>query len=132
MVEDRPAQAPIHEDPAMWRDVNDMRRELSALRRALHKVVAGPTSSQQATSGTAHVTINAGGMGIWICVTCCIAMLVGLMIGCFWISSQASAQRERMDKMERDVRDLNDYLSAIYVAAPQLKPKGQEDRKKSE
>ncbi len=81
-------------------------------------------------NSASSIHVNAGGIGVWIAVICCATML-GSMIGiAFWfngemahIAETRNEQNRRMDKLERDVRDMNDYLAAIYVQAPQLKPK---------
>lgn len=80
--------------------------------------------------GTANVNINAGGVAVWISATCCIAMMVGLVLGSVFLASKSSSlDREfnRIDqanhKQDKDLSDLHDYLSAIYMQAPQLRPK---------
>jgi hypothetical protein len=74
-------------------------------------------------NNTTTVQINAGGIGVWICCTVLIAVCA--------VSVSSSADRAkdvaRQDQEIRDLRDdvqaLNDYLSAIYMQAPHLKPK---------
>lgn len=62
--------------------------------------------------GTATITINAGGIGVWIAVTCCLVMLIiGLLGGFIYIN-----QSRKIDQMQ-------DYLNAIYMQAPYLKQK---------
>lgn len=64
-------------------------------------------------SGNAtSVTISAGGMGVWIATTACLMMLV-LNIALAMLYLDLSRKYDRMQ----------DHLSAIYMMAPQLKPK---------
>lgn len=53
-----------------------------------------------------------GGAGVWICVTCVIVLAVLN----FNQSTQLADMNRKYDRMQ-------DYLNAIYMQAPQLKPK---------
>lgn len=108
-------------------DAGDIERFSDAIER-FNKVLdrMGDTKN----IGTANVNINAGGVAVWISATCCIAMLVGLVVGAVLLASKSNdINREfsRMDaanhKQDKDLSDLHDYLSAIYMQAPQLRPK---------
>ena len=62
--------------------------------------------------GNATITVNAGGIGVWVSVTCCLVMLsLGIMGGFLYVN-----QSRKVDQMQ-------DYLNAIYMQAPYLKPK---------
>lgn len=67
----------------------------------------------QSQGGASTITVNAGGIGVWISVTCC-----GIMLACnlFMIALYVDQQQQ--------IRDLSDYLTAIYAMAPHLKPEG--------
>ena len=70
--------------------------------------LAAPTAS----TGNSTITLNAGGAGIWVAVTCCLVsavMNIGLAV--------AFIGHDR--KIER----MQDHLNAIYMIAPQLKDK---------
>ncbi len=58
------------------------------------------------------ITLNAGGLGVWVCVTCCAVMLACnvFMIGLY------------LDQQSH-IRDLDAYLAAIYQQVPWMKPK---------
>lgn len=57
------------------------------------------------------ITLNAGGVGVWIATSACAVMLaVNVMLVGIIISH------------ERKLDDLADYIHAIYVMAPSLKP----------
>lgn len=82
-------------------------------------------------SSNSEIHINAGGIGIWLCTTACFVMLacmvVGGVVGSVWVGREFS----RVDAVLKDRKDENDsmksYLSAIYMQAPQLKPKEEKD-----
>lgn len=63
------------------------------------------------STNTAKIEVNAGSLGVWACVTACIAMLV-LNI----------ALLVMLVNHDRKIDDLSHYLNAIYMAAPHLKP----------
>lgn len=62
-------------------------------------------------SSASHITVNAGGIGVYIAVTCCAVMLA---VNIFLIAIIVNH--------ERKIDDLGDYIHAIYMVAPQLKP----------
>lgn len=66
---------------------------------------------QGANSNASSININAGGIGVWISVTACAVMLGVGIFGAVIIVDQ-----------QRKISDLQHYLNAIYLQAPQLKP----------
>lgn len=59
----------------------------------------------------AEIHINAGGVGVWIATTCCCVMLaISILLGLAVINQS------------RKIDELNAYLTAIYMMAPNLKP----------
>ena len=57
------------------------------------------------------ITINAGGAGVWIAVTCCIvSFVINVALAVAFLNH------------DRKIDDLGDYLQAIYAQAPYLKP----------
>lgn len=73
----------------------------------LAAALASPTN----TGNQSTITLNAGGMGVWIAVTACAVMLaVNIMLVAIIVSH------------ERKIDDLGDYIHAIYMVAPSLKP----------
>ena len=63
------------------------------------------------TGNQSTITLNAGGLGIWLSVTCCIVMLAtNLFLVALYLDQQ------------RQIASLNEYLAAIYMLAPSLKP----------
>lgn len=57
------------------------------------------------------ITVNAGGIGVYIAATCCAVMLA---VNLFLIAIIVNH--------ERKIDDLSDYIHAIYMMAPSLKP----------
>lgn len=71
-------------------------------------------------SATSTIHVNAGGIGVWISATACVVTLsVVLVVGVMQMNRDA-AQDKRLS-------DLDDYISAIYMMAPHLKPDEKED-----
>lgn len=102
--------------------VAEISNTLQELRIGL-AVLRGTASHTTATTGSSTVTIDAGKGPAWIAAACACAMLVGLILGGGFVGVLLLDQSRRIGAVERDTRDLNDYLSAIYQQAPQLRPK---------
>jgi N-acetyl-anhydromuramyl-L-alanine amidase AmpD len=78
--------------------VAGLREEIKALHLARH-------------ANTANVSVNAGGIGVWVASTCAaVSMALCIALGAMVIHQQAQIQR------------LNDYLTVIYTRAPNLAP----------
>lgn len=62
-------------------------------------------------NNTTKIMLSGGGYGVWVALA-----LFAFMVGLNWsLNTQLSDQ-------ERKIERLEDYLSAIYRQAPQLKP----------
>ena len=84
--------------------------ELDRLERMLVETIALSTPVHT-KGGDSTVTINAGGAGVWIAVTCCIvSFVINLGLAVAFLSH------------DRKIERLQDYISAIYMQAPHLKP----------
>ncbi len=62
------------------------------------------------SSGNATITVNAGGVGLWIAVTCCVVMLAALIPGAlalYWVAM--------------DSRDRGHQMNALYMSVPGLR-----------
>lgn len=66
----------------------------------------------QSRVNSAQITVSAGGVGVWIAATASILCLFAVMVLTMLYIDQ-----------RREVDDLGDYLNAIYMQAPHLKPK---------
>lgn len=69
--------------------------------------------------GNSTVRIDAGGVGVWAATTACICTLlltsITLVVGMIWIGDKFGKIETRQDRQQ-------DYMNAIYQAAPQLQP----------
>ena len=84
-----------------------LREAAERLELASRNLATPPANSNQST-----VTLNAGGIGVWIACTCCAVMLAcNLFLVALYVDQQSQ------------LRNLHEYISAIYQAAPYLKPK---------
>lgn len=60
---------------------------------------------------TTRVEINAGGVGVWIATTaCCVMLGISVLLGLAVVD------------LSRKVSELENYVHAIYMMAPSLKP----------
>lgn len=72
---------------------------------------------------TAQVQVNAGGVGVWIAVTAAMVIAgVSIVNSMHMTRELARADAERKELRDQ-VQRMNDYLAAIYMQAPHLKPK---------
>lgn len=89
--------------------VDEMTREVSGLREELPQWL-----KQIHNESSSRIEVNAGGLGVWISATCCAGMLgIGIFSAIVIVDQQ------------RQIADLQHYLSAIYMQAPHLKPEEQ-------
>lgn len=109
---------------------DEFTEDLGELREELREAIRDARAGLQAINrmggtgtGTSTVSIDAGKGPAWIAASCALAMMVGLILGGGFVGVLLLDQSRRIGAVERDVRDLNDILSAVYVMAPQLKPK---------
>jgi hypothetical protein len=79
-------------------------------------------------NATINASVNAGGVGIWIAVTCCCVMLSCIVIGSLWATREMARFDQEMQARKDENSKMSAYLSAIYVQAPQLKPKSTKDK----
>lgn len=73
---------------------------------------------------SSKIEIHAGGAAIWaiawFCSFCAAFMAGAMLVGGFWVNSALDGSAaERAELRKRDA-DFQDYLSAIYQAAPEL------------
>ena len=72
----------------------------------LAKALSQGNSGNQST-----ITLNAGGIGVWMAVSACFVMLsVNICLAVILINH------------DRKIDDLEHYIQAIYMMAPSLKP----------
>lgn len=82
-----------------------------ALKEAAERFEAA--SRNLANSGNqSTITINAGGVAVWVATTACAVMLAcNVFLAVLYVDQQ------------RQIDGLQEYLSAVYMLAPSLKPK---------
>lgn len=77
-------------------------------------------------NSTTTVNVNAGGVGVWLCLTALVVVCVVSVMSANERAKGVSRQDAEIRDLRNDVQALNDYLSAIYMQAPHLKPKESE------
>lgn len=73
--------------------------------RLAQALVAGNSGNQST------ITLNAGGLGVWIAVSACAVMLAVNMVLVVLLVNH-----------DRKIDDMEHYINAIYMMAPSLKP----------
>jgi hypothetical protein len=90
--------------------LGEARRLTAAIDALTKKIDEAPTRAN-----TANVSVNAGGIGVWVASTCAaVAMTMCLAMGGVILNQQ------------REIGELRQYLAAIYMQVPHLKPEGSE------
>jgi hypothetical protein len=86
-------------------EIKQFAADVDRLVKALEKLPSQNAGNQST------ITLNAGGVGVWVAVTACAVMLaLNLALMIVLVSH------------DRKIDQLNHYLSAIYMVAPGLKP----------
>lgn len=88
---------------------DDLVRRFSEAVERVHKV-AERAHQANGNHGTSTVTINAGGIGVWIATTACAVMLASLLVGAFWVSREFT----RLDARLNDQTDV-DSVQDAYI-----------------
>ena len=90
--------------------------QTEAVRDMARAMDARNVESSRATGGRAEVTVNAGGMALWLAVTVAGMMAVAnaclLVAGALWLG-----------RIDRENSEHGHQINAIYMLAPHLKPK---------
>ena len=80
------------------------------------------THGMDRRASNSNIMINGGSIGVWIATVCC-AMMLGMgLIGAMAFNDQS----RKMGEMNSQMNDMRDYLAAIYMQAPHLKPEPKE------
>lgn len=88
--------------------------KLEPLLKELSKEMSG-----QSAVGNAQISINAGGFGIWLAVTCCVATLVGLLVASVFVAMSIGDLRQNdleQRQVDRELREA-DLLFQAYINA---------------
>jgi hypothetical protein len=97
-----------------------------------HEDLAGLLRALRGSNNTS-VHINAGGIGVGLSAALTV-MSFAAAAAMFWALSEVKADMRKLDSdttaeisdLKRDLQVSKDYLSAIYMQAPHLKPKDEE------
>lgn len=95
---------------------SELKKDIAELQKTINTVkevreLFDPLDKPASNSSASTITVNAGGLGVYIAATCCAVMLA---VNLFLIAIIVNH--------ERKIDDLGDYIHAIYMVAPQLKP----------
>lgn len=91
---------------------DDFDREYDLLKEQLDRAEELRKSFQTSGNTSAStITVNAGGIGIWICSTFCALCLMASIFTLYVVS-----------EIKQNDRDQGNQLNAIYMMAPHLKP----------
>lgn len=100
---------------------------IAKLDKALAIYAEGHKPPPSNNSSASTVTVNAGGVGVWVCT-------ILFSINLAFLISMSSSVTDRIDKQDLDRREdraeikrLNEYLLAIWAKAPYLKPEEEKD-----
>lgn len=103
-------------------DADDVRRFSEATQR-VHELQEKLGMGANNGVSTATISVNAGGVGVWIATTACAVMLGISVLGGLWASREFARMDQQLVEAREEIRTTQNYLNAIYAQAPQLKPK---------
>lgn len=88
--------------------------EAVAMLREAREAVERATHNRDGNQGVATIHVNAGGVGVWVAVTCCLIMLgitiVAGSISAIWLSREFT----RIDSVFNDLND-KDSVQDAYI-----------------
>ena len=102
------------------------REERQELLLALQAVANGlrTLNPSQSNQGTSSIEVNAGGASVWVAAwiasIACALMLGMAFVGGFWMLRETNQSAQERAELRRRDADFQDYISAIYQAAPEL------------
>lgn len=95
--------------------MSELQGELDRLERLLIETIALANPAQPVKGGSSTVTINAGGAGVWIAVTCCMVMAAALAIAVpVAVGAYLASQQQLQELREKD-EILQAYISNLNV-----------------
>lgn len=93
-----------------------LERQMSDLGEAIRGMDNSRNTSQ---SGVSTITVNAGGVGVWVCATLCGMMLIASLIGAIWMSREFNRYDVSLSERKQESDRAQTYLSSIYGRMPQ-------------
>lgn len=95
----------------------DQKELIEALQRFTDK--ADRVLSMNSGNTTSAINVNAGGVGVWICASLCGMMLVGILMGAFWMSREFTRYDIALSERKEEGDRSQTYLSSIFGRMPQ-------------
>lgn len=97
--------------------------ELDALAASLREAKETIQRFGRSTGNHATITVTAGGFGVWLTTTAAAVMLaVNVLLILIYVGDKQAVAKS-ISEIKSDVSKTQDYLNAIYMQAPQLRPK---------
>lgn len=90
--------------------MTDESEQLQELIEEARNLNARLGQSANGNGGSATIHVNAGGLGLWVAVTCCVVMLASILpmsLGLYWVAM--------------DSRDRGHQVNALYMSVPGLR-----------
>lgn len=89
---------------------------------AINKFLVRSDELIRSNSSASNITVNAGGVGVWVAVTACVVMLGMVMVGGFWVSSEFSRINVQFTK-QADIDSVQDaYIHKLRAEQKQERP----------
>jgi hypothetical protein len=111
--------------------ITGVEHEVEAIRKKAKEMEAKMSAENHSgNQNFSTLSINAGGVGVWIATTACIAMLCAMLIGALWISREMTRMDARAAEQEVKLDRANTFLSAIWANAPELEKKVKAEQEK--
>lgn len=93
-----------------------LERQMDELNNKLGGIEERRSSSH---NGVSTITINAGGVGVWVCATFSGMILVAVLIGAFWMSREFNRYDVALSERKQEADRAQTYLSSIFGRMPQ-------------
>lgn len=63
------------------------------------------------SGNNAQITVDAGGVGVWLSAMCCAVMLVCVMMGGLWITSMKASYDIQLQELRSGERAIRAYIN---------------------
>jgi nitrogen fixation-related uncharacterized protein len=108
-----------------WKELHGLRENFQELREGVVGLINDKGLGASNTSAST-MTINAGGVGVWLAVTACAVSVAVTMVAVVFGALVVSMQSGQISDQKQQIARAQDHLTAIYMMAPHLKPKDQD------
>lgn len=86
-----------------------------ALNRFIDRVDA--FSSRDRADSNAQITVDAGGVGVWLCAMFCAVMLVALVMGGLWVHSVTLSHKLELQELRAGEKAIRAYINTGRMPA---------------